>query len=864
MHKFISILLASVLACAVGLLVTGLPVFAANPTVSYTALSDAARKAGRLAGYDNCAVRQGKATLGDCVLTFTVPKTARAYDVVPIRYSLTRPAGARRAAVEAVAFDDAGKAKNKPLYDLAIPGNMQVRIEYLGSVSAAYDQSQYVPLTPDPRCPISPFPPIKRDPMVCSSTVTEADGEWFRFKLTNTGDTILDPEGFGAAFVEPRITKLDKNGKEEWSAGTINHYERFLTYLYPSESWEFWVNFYCPKLRGMVRGLVAGDYRIDILALYRYHRNYNWGINIWGGAGFARLELPIKVTKDGGQSPVKTAFKIIDTAEKMPGDYDRFEEFMTSLRVYPAADLSPQPQPPPARRQEADKGGLTNDTLYLQIAPWTKNVVVKLILTDPNEIAVARVPIKITDETLKVKYNPKNVMVVSENGKEAPAIVAQAMPGMRTGFQLGPYPEVHMLREIQEMKDLGVNVIANTAGGWYISELVGRRNVELHSATYKYWYDVLVRKMNMKLMGWSLYPPSGKSWYDCAAPLLGRAKVTYSTSPSVYGSGVGAIPGVDMGDPIVPEVIAAWAKYNYGRWGDLWFHTKDGRTPVDIEDTWGWMRDDINLRYRNGPLALGKFRQWAKAKYETIEKANATWGSSYKSFAEIDPEANQGIEGEKISHGPVYNKRENVFHDWSPAVEDWDAFRTELRMEIYRKATEIMRKTILGAEIELRTEGANLTIKGDPKSENMHWRHVYYSQRRNAMVQDVVDKANVLHFYSDYTTLPYSEDEWRQAMREMVARGIIPAFVPQFDHMRDILIQPDYGREDQIYYGLEKPSKRLMVHCLMAAYPWWKATYEEGGAPGIIWSDYLCDGFATETQKRELRLLREHFNLMKK
>lgn len=52
-------------------------------------------------------------------------------------------------------------------------------------------------------------------------------------------------------------------------------------------------------------------------------------------------------------------------------------------------------------------------------------------------------------------------------------------------------------------------------------------------------------------------------------------------------------------------------------------------------------------------------------------------------------------------------------------------------------------------------------------------------------------------------------------------------------------------------YGLDELAKEMMIHCLMAAYPWWKATYEEGGAPGIICSDYLCDGFATETQKRD-------------
>ena len=30
------------------------------------------------------------------------------------------------------------------------------------------------------------------------------------------------------------------------------------------------------------------------------------------------------------------------------------------------------------------------------------------------------------------------------------------------------------------------------------------------------------------------------------------------------------------------------------------------------------------------------------------------------------------------------------------------------------------------------------------------------------------------------------------------------------------------------------------------------ATYENGGVPGILWQDYLCDGYATATQRREI------------
>jgi len=821
----------------------------ALPTISYTALSDAARKAGKLARYENSPCKTGAIELGDCKLQYSVPETASAYDVIPIRYTLHQPAGERRAAVAAVAFEDSKKADGRALYDMSIPGNLDVRIDYLGSITADVNEETYIPLSPDSKGPVSPYPPFTRDEIVRSSTIRAGRVVWFKFRLTNTGDTIWDPEGFGACFTEPRIAKLDTDGNELWSAGTINRRERFFEYVYPGESTELWAQFYCPKFGGdWCMGLRPGSYRLDFRMVYRYHPQFRWWTNIWTGREFARLTFPFEAAGETAQTEVQTNFKITDSEEKMPGYVERFEEFMTAFRIYPTASES-------AKHQE---------TIYLQVAPWTEDVVVKLMLTDPRQIAAARIPITITNETLKIKYNPDNIMVVNKHGREEPAFIAQAMPGMRSGIQLGPYPEVHLRDRLREMKDLGVNVIANTTGSWAIGEVNGSTQVHLLAAQYKYFYDVLARDLDMTLIGWSVYPPANPRWFENATPFFGK-KLEYS---QVEGGYHDARRTVDMGDPLMPEVVAAWATYNYKRWGDMWFVTKDGRVPVDTEDTWGWLRDDNNQRYPLGPLGIKQFQDWVKAKYGSIERVNKAWGSDFKSFDQIDPQQNQGkegsAEGQEINSGLVYNNPDNVFHEWTPATEDWDVFRTELRMDIYRKANEIIRKTIPNAELALRTEGANLLVKGDPKSDSTHLRHLYYAQRRNALVYDVLKKADVLHFHSDYTTLPYTEEEWRQAMRQMTADGFIAGYVPQFDHMRDILLNDHYGREYKLHYGLDEPRQGMMIHCLSAAYPWWKATYEEGGAPGIIWSDYACDGFVTETQKRELRLLRDHFDSMEK
>ena len=65
--------------------------FAANPMVEYTFLSESAAKSGQLAYYDDIPRTVKTLTLGDYKLKFSVPEQIRAYDVVPIRYTLLSP-----------------------------------------------------------------------------------------------------------------------------------------------------------------------------------------------------------------------------------------------------------------------------------------------------------------------------------------------------------------------------------------------------------------------------------------------------------------------------------------------------------------------------------------------------------------------------------------------------------------------------------------------------------------------------------------------------------------------------------------------------------------------------------------------------
>ena len=366
--------------------------------INYTVLSDAARKSGQLAYYDNIPKTTRMITLGDYQLKLNVPEQVRAYDSVPIQYTLryirandesnvmsdhpmmaahrkstaSKPDVPRCIAIEAVAFEDTKRSKGKALYDLAIPGEVKVKIDYLGSIGANYLDDAYIPLTAAPKTPVSPFPPFKRDEFVRSSTISASNLIWFKFKITNVGNTILDPEGFAGCLAEPFIYKIDDDGKRLWQSKPINYFTRHLEYVYPGESYEQWVNFNCPQLGRNGLGLSEGKYEIVYRMLCRFYDEYDWEVNIWQGTEFASLEVPISVTKGPAPiTPVKTKLKVQDTTHRMPGYFSSFEEFMTSFKIYSARDTEKVYQ----------------DTLYLQVAPWTKEIVVKLITKEPKSIS---------------------------------------------------------------------------------------------------------------------------------------------------------------------------------------------------------------------------------------------------------------------------------------------------------------------------------------------------------------------------------------------------------------------------------------------------------------------------------------------
>jgi hypothetical protein len=154
----------------------------------------------------------------------------------------------------------------------------------------------------------------------------------------------------------------------------------------------------------------------------------------------------------------------------------------------------------------------------------------------------------------------------------------------------------------------------------------------------------------------------------------------------------------------------------------------------------------------------------------------------------------------------------------------------------------------------IRTEGGNVTGVVPHDTPSSHLRHTYYAQRRCAIVPQILAKSGVVSMHSDYVTLPYSVKEWEHLVATSTALGITNMPLMQSNRMRDIAINSKYGDDYSVHYNLTgSNTKGAYINTQISVFQVFKAIYENGGIPGVLWEDYLCDGYVTETQQKEMK-----------
>jgi len=460
-------------------------------------------------------------------------------------------------------------------------------------------------------------------------------------------------------------------------------------------------------------GIAPGEYKLQFRVFFRCYRTPDVFLNIWEGPLAFAWEMPFSVEAQPREAPVRAGEKTFTDggrADKITRFIHTFEEFMTAFDCHQAAP--------------ADGGSKISGTLHLQMAPWTKRVVIKFIRTDPVSIASMVVPIDVSPDPLAVAFDPDPPACLLKDGLRVPIIASQSMADMRTNVQIGPFPEQHIRDRLREMADHGINVIAVTAMPWLYDDM--RKPASNYQGdAFKCVLDA-ARIQGMVVEGWGAYPFDRRVNESIAAWITGR-----TTGISEYSQ-----PWtISHADPMIGPVNAAIWLHQFRRWGDLYLQLEGGEVPIGVEDTRGWMRQDVNVRH------------------------------------------------------PMGGRTVQAFRDWNRAVADLDEFRTEQRVANYRDTLEHVRKEIPAAVISLRTEGGNVLVAGlDPADPNPHMRQIYFSQRRCAAIAEIVQASGLVKLHADYTTVPYTPSELRVLMRTAVAQGIVPMYFPPFDNMRDIAI----------------------------------------------------------------------------
>lgn len=788
--------------------------------------------------YANAEKYEGRLeTKTGSAVKFSLPTEFTAYDLVPIEYEFVNPNDVTHENLSychtlhflATGDENMARKNGKEFYSNILPGTIKLDFEYLGYVSAKNHPERrglhHGNFENDKMA--EKYPQYDTTELIKSGVVQKGDYFWLKFGYKNTGDTILSVNGNGTFCFEPKLQKQDENGNWRDAARQNNLFIRLLDDLYPEETGEMYVSFEKPW------SIPAGHYRVIINCLVRNEtaNPENFTVNIWGGRTYETAYLEFDIEDDERivePNEITYTYKLETQRNTWLHSY---EEFLTSFDSW-------------LNTFEVDPVRTGKQTMYLQCAPFTDCITLKLMTGDLMDQVAITIPVKVESDSIKVKLDTEHQNYIIDNeGKRQPAVIAQSMCDMRVNVALGPEADQTLLNELIDMQECGVNIISTTAA---FETVLSKDDLKAftreapkiynHNSDAHWFMCDTIKQLGMKLEGWISYP------YDSEGNVV---KARWITGDEKYDPK--NVTGVD--DPLLAEANGVKTAYQFKRWGDNYFVLGNGKVLVVGEDTRGWHRIDIQNRWSLNDHFKQNFREFVKKKYKTIKKVNKVWGTNFADFDAIDPE-----EGTYLDHGnPCYTCEEAVFNEWSRALEDLDIYRTASRLGNYTHILETNKDLFDGA-VGIRTEGGNWTASVPYNTENQRFRHVYYSQRHVGAIPEEMVKGGVISVHSDYCTLPYAPEEVAELTRNSVALGIMPMHMIQCDRMRDIAINPHYGQDYTVRYNLSGEATRgVYINTSISLFEWFKATYENGGIPGALWEDYLCDGYVTARQQKEMK-----------
>ena len=420
----------------------------------YNPLSREAEKMGALHRYDSSPKTEGEIAFAGGKLTYRMPTSVTAYDMVPIEYTVECDRPAEPIHVEANCIEDSSRKGGKALYDCTLPGHVTFDIEYLGYLPGYRN----IPNRPNLSASMQEdrqgrqYPHYDLGQLCRSGVVESSDYTWFRFAYTYTGDTVLDGDGSGTFSFAPVLMKKNEAGEYEDFTLPCNIFYRIFDTVYPGDHNELWITFEpYPGFKATKRKLDPGEYRIRLDCEVRNEIDQpDWMRTIWWGEPFFTAYFDFAVEETARQTepaPIRTKVKE-DIVRN--GWLHTYEEFQTSFDTW----LCPEPS--------------MSGTLYLQCAPWTKEVTLKAIVGNGDTLSAAVVPVEVESDSIQITLNPEQKnFVLRSDGTRFPMIMAQSMADMRGNTQLGPDAAGNILQDLFDMRDCGINCLTTTAAFEY-------------------------------------------------------------------------------------------------------------------------------------------------------------------------------------------------------------------------------------------------------------------------------------------------------------------------------------------------------------------------------------------------------------
>ena len=785
----------------------------------YTPLSTEAKRLGNLSKYNATAKTSGKITLNGTTVEYTIPKNVTAYDMVPITYSVTSNRG-EAVHLEANAFEDADRysSANGSYFDCNMPGEIDMDITYEGYVNG-YDNNDHPKLNADPTKDVQgvQYPAFDVTELKKSGNIQSGSNyTWFKFSYKNTGNTILDAEGNSAFRFAPKLYKLIE-GEWTYYSDNPNWYYPLLDYVYPGENGEFWVLFNAAKGYAGSHGFDPGEYRMIIYGMMRSeHERYMYDENALAGRAVTTATFEFTATPDGEVTTPKTVVCDNPNAPDRNGWLKDYEEFMTSFTLL--EDVGAQK---------------TTGTMYIQPAPWTEQIVLKVLHGNTMEMTQVKLPVQVETDSIKVNLNPYNKnYVIKEDGTREPMVMTQNMTDMRGHIDRGPYCNDIILNEILNIKEAGINTITTTQA--YTGDYTGTYDMTMYMLDF-------ARKLGFNYEGHALYPYRGQL-------AVNRVR---ASNPSLDLGGRKDF----IGQTNVDAANGILARWNMLRYGDFYVYDKVTKEiPISVEENYGWMTYANNWRDHINATSDAALRRWLATAYNNnIDALNQKYDSSYESFDKIS------VVDESLAN--VLNGE--VYHDWTAATIEYDLFRTAERVSNYKEMLKYA--DIDNAKVYVRTENALFLAPGiSQTTTNPRYRHVYYEQRRAAAVPELLKASGIIYGDSSYCCTPFFNSEVYELTRQAAKYGFNTAKTPPFAHMIDMAVINDsvgkYEYSDKLC--LDSYTMGCQINTMGSLFTWCKAIYEAGGVPGTMWMDYACDLYVTSTQYKELQFLNKKFQEM--